>query len=538
MTNRPFKTGESREQASLLPARVEDYVGVDNPVRAIESFVCALDLGKLGFRHADRDAEAMGQPPYDPADLLKLYLYGYINQVRSSRRLEREACRNLELIWLLKNLKPGYRTIANFRKENWQALKAVNRGFVLLVRELGLVGGAVVAIDGSFFHGDASKASIFTRKRLAEQVARLDLEIDAYGKSLEDNDAAEAKQPRNDDHGDGGNGDGADIGAKVAALMARRSRAQTDLDRLEASGETQLSLTDPDARLLVKGGQGVAGYNVQAVVDDKHKLIVASEVVNDSSDVNQLHAMAIAAKEALDAEALQVLADEGYYSSSELKACEDDGIVAYVPPSEGRGRLKKQGRFSLEDFNYDGTADAYRCPAGALLRPMKGRWQNTSGRAEIRYTSRKAICGTCRLRTRCLSPKGLQRTIRRWEHEDVLDRHRARMQGAGELMRRRSAIVEHPFGTLKCRAGYRHFLVRGFNKVRGEWSLMALCYNFTRVLNILGFEGFAACMEKLFRALLRILRAASSRIQPILEAFWTNIPIWLPIRHFGPSPVV
>ena len=290
MTNRTFKVGESREQPSLLPPRIEDYVGPDNPVRAIESFVVALDLAKLGFRHADRGAEAMGQPPYNPADLLKLYLYGYINQVRSSRRLEREAVRNLELIWLLKNLRPGYRTIANFRKENWKALKAANRRFVLLARELGLVGGAVVAIDGSFFHGDASKASIFTRKRLAEQIAKLDQEIEAYGNSLEDNDAAEAKQPRNDGHDDGGGGDGADIGAKVAALMARRSRAQANLDRLEASGETQLSVTDPDARLLVKGGQGVAGYNVQAVVDDKHKLIVASEVVNDSSDVNQLHA--------------------------------------------------------------------------------------------------------------------------------------------------------------------------------------------------------------------------------------------------------
>ena len=194
MTNRPFKTGESREQPSLLPPRIEDYVGPDNPVRAIESYVCALDLAKLGFRHAGT-ARKLGQPPYDPADLLKLYLYGYINQVRSSRRLEREASRNLELIWLLKNLKPGYRTIANFRKENWEALKAVNRSFVLLVRELGLVGGSVVAIDGSFFHGDASKASIFTRKRLAEQIAKLDLEIEAYGKSLEDNDAVEAKEP-------------------------------------------------------------------------------------------------------------------------------------------------------------------------------------------------------------------------------------------------------------------------------------------------------------------------------------------------------
>jgi transposase len=496
MTNRTFKTGYDRDQACFLPPRIEDYVGSDNPVRAIDSFVAALDLAKLGFRHADRGAE-VGQPPYDPADLLKLYLYGYINQVRSSRRLEREAGRNLELIWLLKNQRPGYRTIANFRKENWKALKAVNRSFVLLIRELGLVGGSVVAIDGSFFHGDASKASIFTRRRIAEQIAKLDREIEAYGRLLKDNDASEAKKPRKDRaDGDSGGGDGGDIGAKVSALMAKRSRAQADLARLKANGETQLSLTDPDARLLVKNGQGIAGYNVQTAVDDKHNLIVASEVVNDSSDVGQLHAMAKAAKDALEAEALQVLADEGYYSSTELKACEDDGIVAYVPPSEGRRRLKKQGRFSLEDFNYDGAADAYRCPAGALLRPMKGRWQNTSGRAEIRYTSRKAICGTCRLRARCLSSKGLQRTIRRWEHEDVLDRHRARMQGAADLMHRRSGIVEHPFGTIKCRAGYRHFLVRGFNKVRGEWSLMALCYNFTRVLNILGFERFVACVAK------------------------------------------
>jgi transposase len=533
MTNRTFKTGESREQTSLLPARIEDYVGPDNPVRAIESFVCALDLAKLGFRHADRGAEAMGQPPYDPADLLKLYLYGYINQVRSSRRLEREAGRNLELIWLLNNLRPGYRTIANFRKENWKALKAVNRGFVLLARELGLVGGAIVAIDGSFFHGDASKASIFTRKRLAEQIARLDLEIETYGKSLEDNDAAEASD-RTDG---GGGGDGGNLGERVTALMAKRSRAQADLVQLDESGETQLSLTDPDARLLVKGGQGIAGYNVQAVVDDKHKLIVASEVVNDSSDVHQLHAMARAAKEALDAEALQVLADEGYYSSTELKACEDAGITAYVPPFEGNGLPEKAGRFGLKKFSYDGVADVYTCPAGQSLRPMKGHWTNLSGRVEIRYASRGATCRECQLRARCLSPKASRRTIARWEHEDVLERHRARMQGASDLMRRRSAIVEHPFGTLKCRAGYRHFLVRGFNKVRGEWSLMALCYNFTRVLNILGFERFMACIAKAFRSLSGALTIAASCVQSLLQALSTNIPLRPTIKRFGLSPV-
>src|ERR1700685_2891461 len=229
MTNRTFKSGESRDQGSLLPARVEDYVGPDNPERAIESFVGALDLAKLGFRHAKRVVGA-GQPPYDPADLLKLYLYGYINQVRSSRRLEREACRNLELIWLLKNLKPGYRTIANFRKENWEALKAANRSFVLLARELGLVGGTLVAVDGALFHGDASKASIFTRRKLAEQIATLDREIEAYGKSLEDNDATEAGQ-RTSGHGDdgGGGAHGDDVGARVKELMAKRSRAQADL---------------------------------------------------------------------------------------------------------------------------------------------------------------------------------------------------------------------------------------------------------------------------------------------------------------------
>lgn len=526
MTNRAFKAGDSRDQTSLLPPRIEDYVGPDNPVRAIDSFVCALDLAKLGFRHAERGAEELGQPPYDPADLLRLYLYGYINQVRSSRRLEREACRNLELIWLLKNLRPGYRTIANFRKENWAALKAVNRSFVLLIRQLGLAGGGVVAIDGSFFHGDASKASIFTRKRLAEQIARLDLEIDAYGKSLEDNDAAEAREPgkhRRDGPGAGGGTGGGDIGAKVAKLMAQRSRAAADLDRLEESGETQLSLTDPDARLLVKSGQGVAGYNVQAAVDDKHNLIVASEVVNDSSDVGQLYATAKAAKDALEVEALQVLADEGYYSSLELKACEDDGITAYVPVPQGNAHLEKQGRFGRKDFSYNNAADAYTCPAGQRLHRMKGSWENASGRIEIRYASRKATCAACPLRQRCLSPTASVRIVARWEHEDVLERHRARMKDSAELMRRRSAIVEHPFGTIKCRAGYRHFLVRGFDKVRGEWSLMALCYNFTRVLNILGFEGFMAAMAKALRSLLRALTIVSGRIQLLLEASSTNI---------------
>ncbi|WGS17098.1 IS1182 family transposase [Bradyrhizobium sp. ISRA463] len=534
MANRTFKAGDSREQPSLLPPRIEDYVGQQNPVRAIDSFVGALDLSKPGFRHADRAADEVGQPPYDPADLLKLYLYGYINQIRSSRRLEREACRNLELIWLLKNMKPGYRTIANFRKENWAALKAANRSFVLLLRDLGLIGGTFVAIDGALFHGNASKGSIFTQGKLAKQIAALDKEIEAYGKALEANDAEEAKRCAGP--GDGSKGSG-DVGEKVKELMARRERAQADLKNLETSDKGQLSKTDPDARLLSKGDQTIAGYNVQSVVDDKHTLIVASEVVN-RNDAGHLHEMAKAAKEALDVETLQVAADAGYSTSEDLKACEDDGIVAYVPLHEGNGKLK-EGRLSRKDFSYDANADAYRCPAGELLRPTEGRWTNTSGRIEIRYLARKAACAACPLSARCLAPKAPYRSIARWEHEDVLERHRMRMQSAeaATLMRRRSAIVEHPFGTLKCRAGYQHFLVRGFDKVRGEWSLMALCYNFTRVLSILGFDRFVAYLaEKTRIAGANLLAATLRAIRLALRPFRAKISLSLVVSAFRAAP--
>jgi transposase len=506
MTNRTFKTGVSREQASFLPPRIEDYVGADNPVRAIDAYVCGLDLEQLGFQHAGSGGGS-GQPPYDPADLLKLYLYGYLNQIRSSRRLEREAQRNLELIWLLKGLAPGYRTIGNFRKDNWAALKAANREFVLLMRELGLLSGALVAIDGAFFHGDASKASIATRKRLTEQLAALDRDIEAYGGALEANDAAEAAPaPADDDRGDG---DGGGIAQRLATLMAKRARVQADLDRLEESGATQLSRTDADARLLTKNSQTIAGYNVQIAVDDKHKLIVASEVVNDGNDSGQLYPMAKAAKEALEAETLTAVADVGYYNGETLKSCEEDGIVAYVPQATRTGRLAAQGRFSHEDFAYDAEQNAYRCPAGTLLKPMNGFKINTGGRREIRYVSRKSVCNACALRERCLTTKTARRTIYRWEHEHVVDRHRARMKDADALMRRRAGLAEHPFGTLKCRAGYRHFLLRGFDRVRGEWSLMALCYNFTRVLSILGPDRLtnALASRQAERAILLVLGA-------------------------------
>jgi transposase len=526
MTNRSsFKSGIDRDQLSFLPPRIEDYVDRNNPVRAIEAYGTAVDVAKSGFRQPGSDG-GPGQPPYDPRDLLKLYVYGYVHRIRSSRGLEREASRNLELIWLLKGLKPGYRTIANFRKENWTALKAVCREFVLMMRELGLVSGERVAIDGAFFDGNASKASITTRKKLAERLAALDRDIEAYGAALEANDLAEAAGSSVE--GDGGGRDGEDVAQKVAALMEKRAKVQTDLARLEESGETQLSRTDRDARLLSKSGQTVAGYNVQIAVDDKHKLIVASEVVNDGNDTGQLYKMAQAAKEELGVETLTVLADTGYYNSSALKDCEDNAIVAYVPPAKRSGRLEAQGRLSHQEFIYDAEADAYRCPAGKLLTPGEGRKINTGGRIEIRYTSRKADCDVCPLRSRCLSAKTPTRTIYRWEHEAVLERHRARMKDAEVQMRRRAALAEHPFGTLKCRAGYRHFLVRGFDKVRGEWSLMALCYNLSRVLNIIGLgrliEYFAERAGK--SSILRLLNAFAAVMRgpaTLMARLWARI---------------
>jgi transposase len=521
MTIRAFKTGVSREQPSFLPPRIEDYVARDNPVRAIEAFVDALDLEKLGFK-LPASAGGAGQPSYHPGDLLKLFIYGYIFRLRSSRVLAREVCRNLELIWLLRELKPCFRTIATFRKDNWAALKAANREFVVMVRELNLVGGEVVAVDGAFFHGDASRGSIKTQRRLAEGLAEIDRDIEDYGAALAKNDAAEAAQ------GAAGEQNGQDVAKEVAALMAKRAALQADLAQLEASGQTQLSRTDPDARLLSKNGRVVAGYNVQIAVDDKHKLIVASEVVNDGNDTGQLHAMAKAAKEELGVTTLTVLADTGYYNGNELKACEEDGIVAYVPQAKRTARLEAQGRMSHEAFIYDAETDVYRCPAGQVLTPSEGRKTNTGGRIEIRYTSRKADCDACPLRARCLSAKTPTRTVCRWEHEAVLERHRARMKAAAGRMRRRGAIVEHPFGTLKCRAGYRHFLVRGFDKVHGEWSLMALCYNLSRALTIVGLNDLIAYFAKWaadfsFLRLGIALTAVTDGLMTLLAQSWAAI---------------
>jgi transposase len=529
MTNRAFKSGVAREQISLFPPRIEDYVEPDNPVRAIEAYVSSLNLAGLGFRHTDNGGGA-GQPPYHPADLLKLYIYGYTHRVRSSRRLEREACINVEVMWLLRGLTPGYRTIGDFRKDNSAALKKANRNFVLLMREMDLLGGELVAIDGAFFHGDASKGSIVTRHRLAEMAAAVERDIEAYNAALETNDTAEGSASARQAPS------GEDLAEKLAGLREKHAKIKADLALLEKSGETQLSRTDADARLLSKRGQTLAGYNVQIAVDDRHKLIVASEVVNDGNDTGQLHAVAVAAKEALGVERLRAVADVGYFNGETLKGCETDAIVAYVPAPDRTGPLTAQGRFSVQDFTYDAAADIYRCPAGAELRRMRGNKLDAAGKLQIRYASRDAVCKVCPLRQQCLTAKARRRDVYRWEHQEVVERHRVRMAQpeASEMMSHRASLVEHPFGTLKCRAGYRHFLLRGFTKVRGEWSLMALCYNFTRVLSILGLDRFLAYLARyrpiwahflllsIIVAVADLLRPAVRRNNPSMQPKFRN----------------
>jgi transposase len=497
------KSGACREQALLLPPRIEDYVSADNPVRAIEAYVEALDLVRLKFRHAKRK-QGTGQPPYHPGDLLKLYLYGYLNQVRSSRRLEREAARNVELIWLLRGLQPGFRTIAKFRSENAAALRQASRDFVMLLRALDLVDGSMVAIDGAFFDGNASRASIVTRKRLDDERAAVEREIAHYTAALDDNDAQETAAQNSVPAAP-------DIAGRLAALMAKREATAEDIAKMQQSGQTQRGRTDPDARLLSKNGQSLAGYNVQIAVEGANKLIVAAEATNDGNDTGQLHAMAQAAGDALGALPEQVVADSGYFNGETLKACEDDGIEPFVP--EPRRGNAAAGRFGADDFAYDPEADLYRCPQGETLRPTGKPRIDASGKRRRRYRSRRQACATCPLRAKCLSAKGTRREIERWEHEDVLERHRARMADSAAMLRRRRALAEHPFGTLKCRAGYRHFLVRGFEKVRGELGLMVLCYNFTRLLNIIGLEKLIAwlaawCFSAVFWLLETIVAGA------------------------------
>lgn len=486
MSGRRYQEVQSRSQMMLLPPCLDDYVSEHNAVRAIDAFVGTLDLEALGFAHTEANSGA-GQPAFDPALLLKLYLYGYQHRVRSSRRLEAETRRNLEVIWLCQGASPSYKTIADFRKNNAASLQAVNREFVLLCRELSLLGGRRVAIDGTILKADANRDSFHTRASLARDLKRLEERIAAYHRQLDKADA------RAEDCGE--DWEDPELAAKLEALVERQRDAKALQKRMMESGAGQVSEVDADARLLKKNSRAVGGYNCQIAVDDRHKLIVAEDVVQDGNDSNQLDPMMTKAREAIGSERLVGLADSGYFNGTHLNSCEVKGMEAYVPIPDHAVRQGRDGRFGSGDFRYDAQDDTYVCPAGERLAKVGSAIDQ--GKLHFIYRATAAVCRNCSLSGRCLPKLNSARRIQRWEHEDVVDRHRRKMSAAAPLMRGRSALVEHPFGTLRRWAEMEHFLMRGLGKCRGEFSLMTLGYNFKRVMNLLGEAPFTEyCLQK------------------------------------------
>jgi transposase len=485
MKKRHHKQGIQRGQGYLLPPSIEEYVGEDNPVRAIDSYVESLDVEKLGFKKAGGELKA-GQPAYHPKMLLKLYLYGYLNRVRSSRRLAIECQRNLEVIWLVEGQKPSHQTIADFRADNLGALKQVTKDFVQVCKELDLFGAELVAIDGTFLRGNVGKDSIYTTDRLKRALVHLEADIAAYLQELAQADQQEGGSQAKAD----------DLPKKLARLQALQAKRKEQLEQLASSGETQIAEVDEDARLLNKGGGTVAGYNVQAAVDSKHSLIVVAEAVQDGNDLQQLAPMSQAAKAELGVEQLVTTQDMGYFNVQQIQECEQQGITPYVPEPDRQAPARQTGRFTRAVFSYDAQADVYHCPQGQELK--FSTTQHKGEKAMHLYRSSVPVCATCPVKAQCLPKKTACRTISRWEHESLIEAHRERMAKEGpEKMRQRAAIVEHVFGTLKQWCGWTHFLLRGLEKVRAELSLLMLAYNFKRVLTIVGLAAFRAyCLTR------------------------------------------
>jgi transposase len=464
-----FVTGQSRDQGSLFPVVLDDLVPGEHLVRVIDAFVRRLDLVGLGFGKAE--PAATGRPPYDPGDLLKLYLYGYLNQVRSSRRLERECGRNVELMWLLNGLAPDHKTIAEFRRGNALAFKAVCRAFVRFCAEAQLIGGQWVAIDGSKFQAVASKRSVVTAAKLDEQLKSIDRQVQGYLESLEVADQAEAgsEEPSREA-----------VREALARLKERRADVASAQAILEELKESQHVVGEPEAKLMKTGqGPSLVAYNVQTAVDAKHKLVVHHEVTNELADNRSLLPMATATQDALGAETLSVVADAGYSNGEQLKGCEQAGITPYVPVQRAINNQGEGRYFERAAFAYDASADTYRCPAGELLRR---KTINSEARLVL-YSG--AACSGCALKGQCTGAK--QRWVSRHFEEEVLERTRRRLERYPAAMALRRETAEHPFANLKYGIlGNARLLLRGINGARGEMALAVLAYNFRRALNLLG----------------------------------------------------
>jgi transposase len=475
-----FVEGEDRRQGVLLPEYLDDYVSEDNPVRVIDVFVDHLDLGALGFEGVV--PEATGRPGYHPGLLLKIYVYGYINQIASSRRLEREAQRNVEMMWLTQRLAPDFKTIADFRKDNGPAIRASCRQFVALCRKLDLFAHAVAAIDGSKFKAVNTRDKNFTRASIQRRMEQVGASIERYMSLLETADRREGElaQPKS-----------ARLKEKIAALKEQMKAFKALEIEVHAAPDQQISLTDPDARAMATNGKGtgVVGYNVQTAVDAKRHLIVAHEVTNVGNDRAQLANMAGQAKDAMGVEALEVLADRGYFSGEEVLACGPLGVTPILPKPLTSG-AKADGRFGKQDFVYIAERNAYRCPAGQRLPHHMTTIEK--GMTLHRYWDR-ASCTACALKERCTP--SVERRITRWEHEAVIEAMQERLDRKPEAMRIRRATVEHPFGTLKAWMGATHFKMKTLERVKTEMSLHVLAYNLKRVIAIMGAAPLMEAMR-------------------------------------------
>ena len=459
-----FIEGENRGQSTLFPERVDDYVAEDSPVRVVDVFIDGLDISGLGFKAEPAET---GRPGYHPRTMLKIYVYGYLNQVHSSRRLEREAQRNVELMWLTGRLAPDFKTIADFRKDNGEAIRLVCREFVMLCRKVNLLTDTLVAIDGSKFKAVNNRDKNFTRTKMKWRLADVEASIDRYLVELDSADEAappEQTQPIQD---------------RIAKLKGELERLKKLEVRMLEAPDYQLSLTDPDARSLRHRGTGIVGYNVQTAVDTQHHLIVTHEVTNAFSDRRQLAKMANKVKAELKVDHLQVLADRGYYNSEEIRACEQNGITPLVPKSLTSNNRAK-GQFDRSDFVYKAPADEYECPAGERLIYRFTRRE--SGKEIRRYWS--STCPRCPIKDQCTTAN--YRRVSRWEHEDVLERAQAHLDRHPDAMKIRRETVEHPFGTIKSWMGATHFLTKTLDRVSTEMGLHVLAYNMKRAMNLIG----------------------------------------------------
>ena len=468
--------GLDRGQLLLLPEAIDDYVAADNPVRFIDAFVEGLDLRVAGFERVE--PKATGRPGYAPGDLLKLYIYGYLNRVRSSRRLEAECHRNIEVIWLLRSLKPDFKTIADFRSDNRAAFKKVFREFVILCRRLDLFGRELLAVDGTRIKAVNNKDRNFTMGSLQKFIEAADKKLEDYLKRLDAGDAEERAT---------GGSRVKNLAEKIEALKKKRGEYAAHLSALEKSGESQVSLTDPDSRAMAAYTKVGVGYNIQIAVDAKHKMIVEQAVSNDVLDMGLLQRTAEPARTILEVEKIDVVADKGYFRTEDIASCEEAGLTPHVPRPQ-RGAAVKNGFFRKDEFRYDAEQNAYICPAGQALTPI--REGKLRALKKVDYGNAKA-CRACALRPHCTKDV---RAVSRLENEDTLDRMAERLKARPEILERRREIVEHPFGSIKQWINQGAFLMRRLEKVRAEFSLTALVYNLRRALNILGMEKLMAAV--------------------------------------------